>query len=169
MRFLLLFLSFFNAKTRDLLRSMSTGTCTGTSTSNGRTLYLCNEFVAPEERSAPANIASVGNYSVYLLVNTSNNCTYIGSTNNLIRRLRQHNGELVGGARYTTAKRMNGMWQVHGVIERLERRQALSIEKRIQLRSKKSSGKTPLLRRLRAIENVLQEFSALEFKELPPR
>jgi len=47
----------------------------------------------------------MSDYLVYLLVNSSNNCTYIGCTNNSIRRLRQHNGELVGGAKYT--KNMN--------------------------------------------------------------
>ena len=31
-------------------------------------------------------------YKVYLLINTKNNNTYIGSTNNTKRRLRQHNG-----------------------------------------------------------------------------
>ena len=37
-------------------------------------------------------------YIVYLLYNTCNNKTYLGITNNSRRRLRQHNGEIKGGA-----------------------------------------------------------------------
>ena len=44
---------------------------------------------------------------VYLLVDPRNR-TYIGATVDLRRRLRQHNGELVGGARRTSA----GTWSV---------------------------------------------------------
>lgn len=39
-------------------------------------------------------------FYVYLLL-CSNECTYIGATVNLNRRLRQHNKELVGGAKAT--------------------------------------------------------------------
>ena len=39
---------------------------------------------------------------VYLLECT-NNTLYCGVTNNIKKRLRQHNGEIVGGARYTRA------------------------------------------------------------------
>lgn len=38
----------------------------------------------------------------YILYNNKNNMTYNGFTNNLERRLRQHNGEIKGGARCTT-------------------------------------------------------------------
>ena len=41
-------------------------------------------------------------YLVYLL--KCNNCTYIGMTNDFLRRWRQHIGDLKGGARYTTRK-----------------------------------------------------------------
>ena len=37
-------------------------------------------------------------YNVYLLVNDKCNNTYVGITNNLERRIRQHNGEIKGGA-----------------------------------------------------------------------
>ena len=73
-------------------------------------------------------------YCVYLLNNTSNNCTYIGSTNNKERRIRQHNGQLVGGAKYTHAKKQNGEWKYYGIITNLNKNLALSIEKRIQKR-----------------------------------
>ena len=41
-------------------------------------------------------------YLVYLL--KCNNCTYIGMTNDFLRRWRQHIGDLKGGAKYTTRK-----------------------------------------------------------------
>ena len=44
-------------------------------------------------------------YIVYLLTNTNNNYTYLGITNNSIKRLRQHNGEIKGGAKYTQNNR----------------------------------------------------------------
>ena len=44
---------------------------------------------------------------VYLL--KCNNGTYIGATLNLDRRLRQHNGQLAGGARQTANR---GPWEV---------------------------------------------------------
>lgn len=58
--------------------------------------------------------------------------TYIGYTINILRRLRQHNGELVGGARFTTrhgpAKGM--MWRVVALVTApdLDHRRGLSLE-----------------------------------------
>lgn len=43
-------------------------------------------------------------WSVYF-VRCSDNTLYTGITNNLARRLRQHNGEIQGGAKYTLARR----------------------------------------------------------------
>jgi putative endonuclease len=102
-------------------------------------------------------------YIVYLLINTKNNCTYIGSTNNSIRRLRQHNGDLVGGAKYTKFKKGDGEWQYFGQIINLEKCQALSVEKKIQKRTRKCSGKSPLDKRLNCISKILEEYTDLEF------
>lgn len=43
-------------------------------------------------------------WGVYLL-KCRDNSLYCGVTNDMQRRLRQHNGELKGGAKYTQAKR----------------------------------------------------------------
>jgi predicted GIY-YIG superfamily endonuclease len=45
---------------------------------------------------------AVGNYVVYLLVNKKKNQTYIGSSNHLLHRVRQHRREIKGGARKTS-------------------------------------------------------------------
>jgi predicted GIY-YIG superfamily endonuclease len=51
-------------------------------------------------------------YYCYLLTDEFNN-TYIGITNNLTKRLRQHNGEISGGAKYTTR---SNSWKYDTVI-----------------------------------------------------
>jgi len=43
----------------------------------------------------------MSNYAVYLLRSQTTTRTYVGCTNNIERRLRQHNGEIKGGAKYT--------------------------------------------------------------------
>ena len=106
---------------------------------------------------------SENNYLVYLLKNTTNNCTYIGCTNNSQRRIRQHNGDLVGGAKYTKINKKDGKWFYYGQILKLEKKQALSIEKKIQIRSRKTKGSTPLNKRLNCINKLLEEYPGLTF------
>ena len=101
-----------------------------------------------------------GTYVVYVLVNTSNNKTYVGITNKPERRIRQHNGELVGGAKYTHANKDMGIWLFYGWIINLDKRVALSLEKRIKMRSRKTSG-TPIERRLKAINSLLFEYNQI--------
>jgi predicted GIY-YIG superfamily endonuclease len=109
----------------------------------------------------------LNNYFVYLLVNNTNNCTYIGCTNNTIRRLRQHNSELVGGAKYTKMKKGDGIWTYYGQIQNLGKHEALSIEKKIQKRTKKTKGITPLDKRLNCIGKLLEEYPEITFIVLP--
>jgi predicted GIY-YIG superfamily endonuclease len=127
----------------------------------------------------------MSNYIVYLLVNTCNSNTYVGITNNKDRRIRQHNGELVGGAKYTCAKKGDGHWVFYGWITGntdtiLEKTRALSIEKRIKIMSRKLSGNinpnevlnisipidasTPLKKRLKAINKILENYNDLIFE-----
>lgn len=67
-------------------------------------------------------------YYCYCLYNDSNNKTYIGSTNNLVRRLRQHNGEITGGAKYTTAQKVDWKHFFYITSSQFDHRTALSFE-----------------------------------------
>jgi predicted GIY-YIG superfamily endonuclease len=49
----------------------------------------------------------------YFIHSTTCNRTYVGKTNDFKRRLRQHNGELCGGAKYTKGK---GPWKPFIVV-----------------------------------------------------
>jgi putative endonuclease len=95
-------------------------------------------------------------YIVYLLINTSHNKTYVGITNNPSRRIRQHNKELVGGAKYTTNNKGEGQWKYYGYIENIPKNLALKLEKYIKCTSRKYSG-TPIERRLKAINKIIED------------
>lgn len=50
-------------------------------------------------------------FFVYLLVSADNKNTYVGASVDVDHRLRQHNGELKGGAKATQAKLGKGKWR----------------------------------------------------------
>ena len=82
--------------------------------------------------------------------------TYCGMSNNLDRRLRQHNSVIVGGARYTRGR---GPWIAWLTIEGVEGRGAcMVLERAIKTQTKKcfSSERDPLSRRLLAVIKVLE-------------
>ena len=67
-------------------------------------LLLAMDPVTPPARSADA---ADDRWCCYLLVTSSKRPrTYVGATPDLARRLRQHNGEIGGGARYTRMARV---------------------------------------------------------------
>jgi predicted GIY-YIG superfamily endonuclease len=113
---------------------------------------------------------------VYLLEST-NGSTYVGSTVNLDRRLRQHNKELKGGARMTSIKVMKGeTWRRHCHVEGFPDWQScLQFEWRWkQLTRKLSNVIPPLERRMIALDELIHlekptEKAKLytEWKEMP--
>ena len=121
---------------------------------------IASEIVAP----AP--------YIVYLLHNRQNPCTYVGSTNNPARRIRQHNGELVGGARYTHRHSpaatgggaVGEKWEYYGYVPGLDKHRALSIEKRVQIRSRRMKDRRAIDRRVRAFQEILADVGDPEIK-----
>lgn len=101
---------------------------------------------------------SSSSYYVYLLTSYTGSATYVGVTNNLKRRLRQHNGEIKGGARSTTMRRRHaGTWRyalwIGGFYDRKE---ALQFEWRCHHETKK--------RRLRGLKKRLELIKEMAFK-----
>lgn len=105
-----------------------------------------------ENESAPKNSP----YFVYLLTSYTNRGTYVGVTNNLERRLRQHNGEIKGGARSTTMRwRHAGTWRYALWIGGFyTRREALQFEWRCHHETKKRRCRG-LTQRLALIEEMV--------------
>ena len=95
---------------------------------------------------------------VYLLYSDSN-ATYVGATVNLEKRLRQHNGEIKGGAQATSIKVNKGeSWKRACYIEGFPDWQAaLQFEWRWkQLSRKLPSSLFPLKRRMLALNTLLK-------------
>lgn len=97
-------------------------------------------------------------YCCYLIYNGQGR-TYIGSTNNFKRRIRQHNNELVGGAKYTTANKTEEGWKPIIIIDGFEKITALSFEWRMK-RKRNNKGKLkPAIGLNARIKNILEIFT----------
>lgn len=81
-------------------------------------------------------------WTVYVLVSNNGRRTYVGITNDLDRRLEQHNGAQPGGAKSTRAGRPWTVGITHGPFETRGEAQAL------EYRLKRRAGRA----RLRPIE-----------------
>jgi structure-specific endonuclease subunit SLX1 len=99
----------------------------------------------------------MGEYFVYLLESTNHN-TYVGATVDLEHRLRQHNGEIKGGAVATTRKLKKGeTWTRVCHIEGFPTwSEALKFEWAWKFYSRKlSQDLFPLERRKQALDTLL--------------
>jgi len=95
----------------------------------------------------------------YCLV-SSGGATYIGATVDVDRRLRQHKGELAGGARATRAKVAAGeTWRRHCYVGPFTKHDALSFEWHWKHVSKKQRGGA-LERRIAALNSLLADRTA---------
>jgi structure-specific endonuclease subunit SLX1 len=97
-------------------------------------------------------------FYVYLLQSTDN-CTYVGATVNLDRRLRQHNKEIKGGAHATSMKVSKGeVWnRICYVSGFPDWTSALQFEWRWKQLSRKLPIKMiPLERRMQALKQLLK-------------
>jgi len=80
-------------------------------------------------------VAAGDSHWCYVLINDRDHKTYNGYTNRPERRLRQHNGELKGGAKYTTCRRKRDgerprAWEFLALVEseQFTHKRALSLE-----------------------------------------
>jgi len=106
----------------------------------------------------------MNNYIVYLLTNTSNRNTYLGITNNSERRIRQHNGIIKGGAKYTHAKKGNGNWVYHLKIKNLTKSESLSLERTAKNLRRRAKGSTPLEKRLFILLPLVERYPQAEIE-----
>lgn len=99
--------------------------------------------------------SKVKRYICYCLRSTSTKRrTYVGITNNFKRRIRQHNGEITGGAKYTHAYRpWAPFFRVHGFKTK---RQVLRFEWAMKHRKRSRKGASPAEIRCLTLEYLLR-------------
>lgn len=94
-------------------------------------------------------------WSCYMLASTDGRKTYVGATVNPDRRLRQHNGEITGGARATHGRQWRRIFLVDGFDDE---RAALRFEWRWKYLTRQAPGDTFLERRSHALSLLLSDF-----------
>jgi len=100
-------------------------------------------------------------WKVYVLTNMEETQTYVGATLDVDRRLRQHNSELSGGAKYTTSKSAlnKSYWKRALYVEGFQSKvEALQFEWALKYHSRKTAKKVctnPLEKRMFALQLLL--------------
>lgn len=106
---------------------------------------MAEEQSVIEPTEKPDSTDNRGPWYCYILRNKNpkySHLTYNGSTNNPKRRLRQHNEEIVGGARYTHGR--GGGWEIYALLSGFpDHKNALSCEWRIKHTNGKPGKRPP--------------------------
>jgi structure-specific endonuclease subunit SLX1 len=117
-------------------------------------------------RRKPGALRATGKdagYVMYVLESSDGRRTYVGITNNLGRRLRQHNGELCGGARATAGR----VWRVARVVGGfVSKSAALSVEKTMHNKGRRlprCARRSVLECRIACLESTLASADASKF------
>ena len=103
------------------------------------------------------------NWNLYLLENSYNKKTYLGVSTDVVRRIRQHNNEICGGARYTKINKEEGLWFPKVIVTDLSKNQALSFERTIKNMRRSGRGKTQFEKRLYLIKKVCKNYNIINF------
>jgi structure-specific endonuclease subunit SLX1 len=98
----------------------------------------------------------------YMLQSTDQRKTYVGATVDPNRRLRQHNGELAGGARATKGRSWTRRYLVGGFTEE---RAALRFEWRWKYLTRQAPGTSFMEKRAHALSLLLSDFPFAEVLE----
>ena len=109
-------------------------------------------------------------YSCYVIVSSSSKDVYTGVTNNFVKRLRQHNGEISGGAKSTRGKNKNWKplllisgFQTYGLalqFERLMKGKKIYLTKNTHTIVRLTSGSKGISGRIKQLEKCLPIFSS---------
>jgi structure-specific endonuclease subunit SLX1 len=105
----------------------------------------------------------------YILYNDDNNKTYNGYTVNPLRRIRQHNNEIKGGAKYTTKSKVEWKYLLIIESEQFDKNNALCFEWMLKYPTRKKPKPREfqgIMGRLKSLPLVLsyEKFKNMNFK-----
>jgi predicted GIY-YIG superfamily endonuclease len=109
----------------------------------------------------------MSNYLCYCIRNENENKTYIGITNNFKKRIRQHNGILSGGAKYTHGDKWSPIIILTGFISK---NQVLRFEYLWKKCKIKTTYKSGIMKRLEIMDYLFSkndEWSNLIIHSVP--
>ena len=99
----------------------------------------------------------IKNWSVYLLLNVKNNENYLGATNDINRRLEEHNSMSWNPKSVTTQRlKGDGIWKVYMQASGLTQTEALSLERKCKKSNLKRKGPTRIERRMSIIMPLIR-------------
>jgi len=133
--------------------------------------HLKNQGAQKTEQPKKEQKIQKTDYIVYLLKNTHGKRTYLGVTNNSEKRIKQHNGKIKGGAKYTRSFKGKGTWIYHIKISNLTKSEAHSMESLTKHAAKRNykkkitdKTKTAINRKVDLLLSFRERFPGCEVK-----